>query len=259
MAVRRIVVPRQYPPTMPVQPAGRWLERGLLRLWVPLWRNELITGAAPSNDSTTAQRSGFGPVRGVSNVAYGAWDDDYRTLIKNKLTWFLFAEYTSTTNSFTCGNLELAGSGYNHGLYVNSSGFPLFFVKTGGSGTLAAGTSTVANAGPALHGGSYDGANIRVFFKGRQEGSAAKTGNVDTTDFDTSLNRWYGNGHNAGVVYYFGVANQDWRPDEFAELAAAPWSILEESTVYAKVASAAPTFSAAWSRNRGQFVGTGVK
>lgn len=160
------------------------------------------------------------PARTLSGTSYYTWEDSYRTEIKNQLTWFLLAQYTSTVNSFTLGDVQAEGAGYNHGLYVDSSGFPRFFVKTAGAGTAAVGSSSVASAGLALHVGTYDGTNIRLYFKGRLEGTAAKTGNVDTTAFATVLNRWAGAaGQTAGHFVVGGVANRCWSADEVQERA----------------------------------------
>lgn len=161
-------------------------------------------------------------------------DDSYRTSIGSSLTaMVLYTSVSSTNSEFIFGNTSLiTGGDYNWGIYRSHSTATIaaFVKNSGGTAVSAAGALNLIPIGKTvLAAMTYDGATIRAYIDGIQVASAAQTGNVRTTDLNTTLCDWYGATQSQAVwAYYAGIANRVWSPDELLAVGENWFSIFDE-------------------------------
>lgn len=204
------------------------ITRGLISVIDGRSNRDLLGNAPPTANTASSSYGGNGKAIEYGSGTYETFALN-RSKIVNAVSYVTLTDYTppGTPNSFLFGDVQASGTGYNSGLYSNGSVFS-FFVKTGGAGTAASGTTSsgfaIANL---LHGGSYDGANIRVYVQGKLEGTAAKTGNVDAGAFSLNINRWNTASLHGGKFYLGLVWNRSLTADEHASLRANPWQIFQ--------------------------------
>jgi hypothetical protein len=203
---------------------GNPLTKGLISCIDGRTNYDLMAGAPTTNTAAQANGTGgAGPA--YASGTYQTFPFN-RSSITNKFTYFLFCDHTTAGNSFLFGDVETAGAGYNAGLYTNGSNF-LLFVKTGGSGTSVTSTSSANPIKSLRLGGTYDGANMRIFINGVREASTAKTGNVDTGAFALNLNRWNGSSPHSGNAFLRLVFNIVKSDAEMRELSDNPWQVFK--------------------------------
>lgn len=149
----------------------------------------------------------------------------------NQCTYFMYYDRPSVSgspSSFLLGNVEAAGVGYNAGLYDNTGNY-LFYVKNA-SGTPVSATSTTASNVIGVTAniklcGTYDGAEVGIWFDGRREAVSGQTGNIGTTSFGLNVNRWNsGSGHHIELHVAY-VWNRCLTQQEIKSLSANPWQL----------------------------------
>lgn len=205
---------------------GNPLTHGLVRLIPAPQLPEVVEGNFATTDTTVNALTSTGRSRSYASGTYAEWAMN-RSQITNAVTIFSLLDIvvSGSPNNFLVGDVQAGGLGYNYGLYSNSTFFS-FFLKTGGAGTGVNGTSlsNVDRRGVCLA-GTYDGADQRIFVNGVQEGSTAKTGNVDAGAFSLVLNRWNGDSAHTGRHYLTGVWNRALSAQELQSLTANPWQL----------------------------------
>ena len=123
----------------------------------------------------------------------------YRARITDKLTAFIDIDYRDATsggtNGFLFGDVQLTGTDYNWGIYIDGSANYNVFVKND-SGT-AKQTPDVASG--AVNGGDfitdtlclrYDGTNLDFLRNGAQAATTTQSGNVQSNALNLSFDRW---------------------------------------------------------------------
>jgi hypothetical protein len=200
------------------------ITRGLLNVIDGVSGRDLLAGG-PTSDSTIRGVGSSGVGEQFSTSAYSIFPCQ-RSQISDKCTYFLLTDFDSAGNSFLFGDVEAGNVGYNAGLYSNGTNFN-FFVKTGGSGTSATSATSAIPVKNLRFGGTYDGANIRIYINGTVDGSAAKTGNVDAGSFSLNLNRWNGTSGHAGRTYLGLRWSRALSAAEHKSLADNPWQIFK--------------------------------
>ena len=262
-AYSRILLPWDSQPQEPVGvDLNNPLMRGVVEVYVPPWMGGGTLIASPvRTEAGTIERTtrAIGRGRLMNGSSYDSWADaGLSAAFTQQLTWFALLDIDShTAGSFIIGNVEAASTGYNHGLYINNSKFPTFFVKTGGVGASAIGSAVITAVGPVAMVGTYDGATMVVhshtYSTGLyQRATTAKTGNLDTTTFPVTVGRWNGGfGGMAGTFYLGGVIRGVWTDTQAREFFANPWQVFAPRSIWVPVSSgsAPATFQAAWARN----------
>lgn len=226
-----------------VSPAGGGLASGLLRLWnFAGLEHDSVAGAPPTSSISTSFVPGpAGVGREISATKYTLWDDDYRAQITNKLTWFYYGRLPTFQNGVLLGNAQPGGVGYNSMLYGGASGQAVLFLKTAGSGSSVNHHLDSRVLGDVAIVGTYDGATMRIYVNGVESTtSTAKTGNVDTTDFDTTLNRWNATSAQGGLAYLGGVSNRVWSASEAGEFYKNPWQLFAPQQIWVPVSAGGP-------------------
>ena len=239
---------RRQPPFLASIDRGHWIRKNLLRFWSFGFRPGNNTpfrldGTVPvlasgfsilGNVGRVVTPDGWGQDTGPGNANASGWsttDDTYRTSITTRFTAFTLLRMTaSTASDFVFGNTDVRGSGgglYNWGLYWghSTSAFSCYVKNT--SNTVVSASSPVSQNfnQTYLVALTYDGATVTLYVDGVAVASNAQSGNVQTTDLDTTWSEW---GNQAGAtnrqtVFYSGIANRVWAPEEIAELNRFRW------------------------------------
>lgn len=239
---------RRQPPFLASIDRGHWIRKNLLRFWSYGLRPGNNTpfrldGTVPvlasgfsilGNVFRTVSPEGWGQDAGGGNANASGWsttDDTYRTSLGNKFTAFtLLRVIASSASDFVFGNTDVRGSAggfYNWGLYWgNSTSAFSCYVKNTSNTVVSASNPSASNFNQTyLVALTYDGATLTLYVDGVPVASASQTGNVQTTDLDTTWCEW-GNVGTASVrqvVHYSGIANRVWTPYEIADLNSHRW------------------------------------
>lgn len=127
----------------------------------------------------------------------------------------------------------------DYGLYVNSTGKAVMCIATGGSGTLTQSISLSSiSAGNTWYFivGTYDQANIRLYFNGALETTTVKTGAINTNGANLYMGADVEEpsatmaGLN-GQIAFAAVWNRPMSPQEIAQLSADPFQIYQRRKV----------------------------
>lgn len=254
MAVLSVKRPWLQKPRNPRLENSKIEELGLLRFY-PFVNDgsprELVTG-----DEQNWQISGAsvgiadGELSFSTNSTSGYFytaDDEYRSSITNKLTFFVDFVFNgnTSTSDFVFANCSISNSAYNWGIYVTGSDISYVYVKTGGVAVNAVGTALTAGQRYKIF-GVYDGANLSIYQYDKfgtllTTSSTAKTGNVDTTNLNTVFNRWTGSSNLNISVIYAGIANKVWADHQRLEFSRYPSSIFEQRTIYVPLSAGGGT------------------
>jgi hypothetical protein len=195
------------------------LTRGLLRLWnfaqepIALARSPAAIGQGVSISTSAGATLDSGSIRSA---------------ITNQLTWFGLFDFTATQSQFLLGDVEAGGAGYNSGLYVAGGGYLTYFVKIGGAGYAAGGSTTLAGAGIVSCVGIWDGSYVRVRLNGAPDGGSGDVvaaGAIDSGAFGFQLNRWNAGFGQTGRAFVGGVANRVWSDADCLSFHRNPWQL----------------------------------
>ena len=231
-------------PTKP--PAGallNWahpLAQGLLRFWafneggglprdLVQGRPLTFTGSPVWAISPTRERA-----QGVNIPASGTYlvgDDDFRTQSTAAVTVLWSGFWTDRTlagSACYVSDGQATSTGYNW--IITDSGADTdayFFLKTAGVGTSAQKTVPIASAGTGSHDlvGRYDGATLSMWVNGVSGTTTAKTGTVDSTDFDVIVGQWNSTAITQ-VVSRVAIWNRALSASEIMSLTTNPWAML---------------------------------
>lgn len=234
---------------------GHWLRKNLLRLWSFGFRPgnntpfrldtpvpALATGfSILGNVGRVVTPDGWGQDTGSGNANASGWsttDDGYRTSITTRLTAFTLLRMTaSTASDFVFGNTDVRGGGggvYNWGLYWgNSTSAFSCYVKNTSNTVVSASSPVSQNFNQTyLVALTYNGTTVTLYVDGVAVASNAQSGNVQTTDLDTTWAEW---ANQAGAtirqtVYYSGIANRVWTPEEIEDLNEHRWAWQERQS-----------------------------
>ncbi len=153
-----------------------------------------------------------------------------RAVFADKATYLLFFDTYAPLggNSFLFGDVEAASVGYNAGLYSNGTVF-LFFIKNSGGTGISASSTTVSNTAKTrfVLAGTYDGANVKIWVNGVNEGTSAQTGNIGTGAFALNVNRWNGSSAHGVRPYHGLIWNRALSAGEIAAVTRNPWIVRE--------------------------------
>jgi hypothetical protein len=195
------------------------LSRGLLRLW----------NFAQEPISLARSPAAIGQGVSISTSAGATLDSgSIRSAITNQLTWFGVFDFTATQSQFLLGDVEAGGAGYNSGLYVNAAGNPGFFVKVGGTGYFAIGSTALAGAGIVSYVGLWNGSFAQVRLNGVTDGGTGPVtaaGTLDSGAFGFQLNRWNAGNGQTGRAFVGGVANRMWSDADCLSFHRNPWQL----------------------------------
>ena len=146
------------------------------------------------------RRQNFGVSCSDDQSSYMTGDSSvYRARITDKLTAFIDIDYRDATsggtNGFLFGDVQLTGTDYNWGIYIDGSANYNVFLKNG-SGT-SKNTPDVASG--AVNGGDfitdtlclrYDSTNLDFLRNGSQAATTTQSGNVQSNALNLSFDRW---------------------------------------------------------------------
>ena len=157
-------------------------------------------------------------------------DDDQYITFANKATDYITdkftvvwigtpAQLTADLRRFFAGQYQVdTASGYDWGFYIQSDYTVSFFTTTGGA-VFSTTTSNLSVGVKSCIVGTYDGANLRIYFDGIEQDSDAQTGNV-TSSYDFKLGHTWAEALTYADVKtdYLSIYNRTLSPSEIVLL-----------------------------------------
>ena len=170
-------------------------------------------------------------------------DDDQYITFTNKATDYITdqftvvwigtpAQLTADLRRFFAGQYQVdTAGGYDWGLYIQSDYTVSFFTTTGGA-VFSTTTSNLSVGVKSCIVGTYDGANLRIYFDGIEQASDAQTGNI-TSSYDFKLGHTWA----AALTYadvktdYLSIYNRVLSASKIALLYREPFCMFERDPI----------------------------
>ena len=167
-------------------------------------------------------------------------DDDQYITFANKATDYITdkfsvvwigtpAQLTADIRRFFVGQYEFDDANYDWGLYIQTDYTVTFFVYTS-SGVFSTTTSNLSVGVKSHIVGTYDGANLRIYFDGILQDTDAQTGNVAGV-YDFKLGHTWQETHSNVKTDLLNVYNCALSASEIALLYREPFAMFERDPI----------------------------